>query len=117
MTAPIWLMSSALPCGRPSLMSVRTTSTWSRSASTCAHVAPTLPAPTTVTFRRSLTSTSQLLDDRVGDLARPDGGRVVARRLHVVGDALALADHVRDRALEPFGGLALLEGPQHQHSR
>ena len=43
-------MSSDLPCGTPSTMSTRTTSASSLSAIPCATVAPTLPAPTTVTF-------------------------------------------------------------------
>ena len=41
-------------------------------------------------------------DDRVCDLARPDGGRVVAGRLHVVGHARPLADHAR-RSRAPVG--------------
>ena len=44
------MMSSPLPCGMPSMMSTRTTSASSRSAILCASVAPTFPAPTTVTF-------------------------------------------------------------------
>src|SRR4051794_6355652 len=101
-------MSSALPWGSPSLMSTSTTSAWSRAASTCAHVAPTFPAPTTVIFRRPLILRSlcgrgglELFDQRVRDLARAHGGRVVARALHVVRDALALADQLGDRTLEP----------------
>src|SRR5919197_4616837 len=43
-------MSRALPCGRFGMMSTSTTSAKSRRAISCAHVAPTLPAPTTVTF-------------------------------------------------------------------
>ena len=41
--------SSALPCGRPSTMSTSTTSARPASAMRCAVVAPTLPAPMTVT--------------------------------------------------------------------
>src|SRR5699024_11214899 len=44
-------MSSILPSERPSLMSIRTTSlATSRQAITFAQVAPTAPAPTTVTL-------------------------------------------------------------------
>ena len=43
-------MSSALPCGRPSATSTSTTSATPRVASRNAAVAPTCPAPTTVTF-------------------------------------------------------------------
>ena len=45
-------MSSAFPCGIPSTMSTSTTSQMSLSASRCAVVAPTFPAPMTVTFAR-----------------------------------------------------------------
>ena len=47
----------------------------------------------------------------------PTDGRIVARRLHVVGDVLPLADDLGDRALEAVGRLLLLEVPQHQHPR
>src|SRR3989338_4525876 len=43
-------MSSALPCGIPSMMSVNTTFASPFSRSLCATPAPTKPAPTTVTF-------------------------------------------------------------------
>jgi len=44
-------MSNALPSATPSLISNNTTSSaTSLKANTFAHVAPTLPAPTTVTF-------------------------------------------------------------------
>src|SRR3972149_12093274 len=42
--------SSDLPCGTPSMMSTSATSAKPLSASKCAVVAPTLPAPTTVIF-------------------------------------------------------------------
>src|SRR3972149_1191677 len=44
--------SKPLPCGRPSMMSVKTTSQSSFAPSRCAAVPPTIPAPTTVTFFR-----------------------------------------------------------------
>src|SRR6266436_9974745 len=44
--------SSALPWGTPSTTSIRTTSASSLAAIQCAAVAPTLPAPTMVTFFR-----------------------------------------------------------------
>ena len=47
-------MSSPLPCGSPSTTSTMTTSASSRSAIRWARVAPTLPAPTIVTFLRML---------------------------------------------------------------
>src|SRR5258706_8348578 len=45
------MMSRPLPWGMPSTMSINTTSASSRSAMRWARVAPTLPAPTAVTFR------------------------------------------------------------------
>src|SRR6185436_9163866 len=42
-------MSSAMPCGRPSTMSIRTTSASPRSTIRIAVVCPTNPLPTTVT--------------------------------------------------------------------
>ena len=51
-TAAIWFMSSAMPCGRPSRMSISTTSRASSfEAASCAQVEPTKPAPTTVILR------------------------------------------------------------------
>src|SRR6266478_310223 len=47
---PDSIMSSALPAGGPSKMSVNTTSASSRSTMRCAVVDPTNPPPTTVTF-------------------------------------------------------------------
>src|ERR1039458_6123216 len=44
--------SSALPCGTPSMMSIRTTSASSLAAIQWAAVAPTFPAPTIETFLR-----------------------------------------------------------------
>src|SRR5271169_5534197 len=46
------IMSSALPAGGPSRISVSTTSASSRSTIRCAVVDPTNPPPTTVTFFR-----------------------------------------------------------------
>src|SRR5450755_1687485 len=45
-------MSSPLPCGMPSAMSTNTTSASSLCAMLTAQLAPTLPAPTTVTLLR-----------------------------------------------------------------
>ena len=44
------MMSSDLPCGTPGTMSIRATSASSFSTIRWAAVAPTFPAPTTVTF-------------------------------------------------------------------
>src|ERR1035441_3439538 len=55
-TGPDWSRSSPLPCGTPSTTSTRTTSASSLSAMRTAQFAPTLPAPTTVTFFRKTAS-------------------------------------------------------------
>src|SRR5262245_20689946 len=47
-------MSRAFPCGTPWTISTSTTSASSLSAIRCAAVAPTLPAPSTVTFRLAM---------------------------------------------------------------
>src|SRR5271165_3585587 len=52
--------SSPLPCGTPSIMSMRTTSHNSLAAIQCAAVAPTFPDPTTVTFLRINPSLNKL---------------------------------------------------------
>ena len=46
--------------------------------------------------------------------ARPDRSRVVAGRLHVVGDALALGDHGGDGGFEPLRRVGLAEVVEHQ---
>src|SRR3990170_16911 len=51
-TGPDCMRSSAFPCGIPSTMSTSTTSQKSFSASRCAVLAPTFPAPITVIFFR-----------------------------------------------------------------
>src|SRR3990170_3430657 len=51
-TGPDCIRSSAFPCGIPSTMSTSTTSQKSFSASRCAVLAPTFPAPITVIFFR-----------------------------------------------------------------
>src|SRR2546422_5325071 len=104
------LMSRASPCGSPSTMSMRTTSASPFSTTRIAVVWPTNPLPTMVTRMSSL----KLLDDRVGDLRRADGGRVVAARLHVIGHRLPFGDHGRDGGLQPVRGLRLPQMSEHQ---
>src|SRR5512135_734163 len=71
--------SRPLPWGMPSTMSTRTTSARPASAMRCAVVAPTLPAPITVTLLRAIGVS--VLPDRV-DVDRPG----IADRLgHAVG--------------------------------
>ncbi len=53
-TGPASRRSSPLPCGTPSTTSTITTSASRVSAIRCTRVAPTWPAPTTVTFFRKL---------------------------------------------------------------
>src|SRR5580700_10415311 len=54
--------SSPLPCGTPSMISIRTTSANSLAAIQCAAVAPTFPEPTTVTFLRISSFQRQKID-------------------------------------------------------
>ncbi len=53
-TGPACVISKALPCGMPGTMSTSTTSYAFFSASRCATVPPTFPAPTTVIFGRPI---------------------------------------------------------------
>src|SRR2546429_4627537 len=73
-------------------------------------------SPTRAPPRRSR-GRPELLHQRVGHLARADGGGVVAVRLHVVGERPALADDLRDRALERVGGRRLLHVAEHEDAR
>src|SRR5204862_5492950 len=86
--------SRPLPWGRPSTMSTRTTSARPASAMRWAHVAPTLPAPMTVTLWRGIRIRSPfeldqgramlLVDARAG---RPDRfADAVGKGLEVVGE-------------------------------
>ena len=56
----------------------------------------------------------QSFDDRVRVLGRPDRTRIVARRLEVVGHALAGRDDGRDGALEARGSISLTEVVEHE---
>ncbi len=56
----------------------------------------------------------QPFDDRVCVFGRADGGRVVARRLEVVGHALAVGDDGRDRRFEALRCVALAEVLEHE---
>ena len=60
------------------------------------------------------TRSSEFVDDRVGDLARPNGRRVVSRGLHVVREALTLGDHGGDCGLEPRCCAGLVEMIEHE---
>src|SRR6266545_3705800 len=93
------MRSSALPCGIPSMMSTRTTSHSSLATSQWAQVAPTLPAPTTVTlYRRGIASfLSHVVDDGLAELARTDQPGALHLALEVVGHRLR-----RDGPLHPF---------------
>src|SRR3954451_20176942 len=113
------LMSSARPCGRPSTMSIKTTSARPRWTILIAAVCPTNPLPTTVTRMDAATTPSavELLDHGVRDIGGADGRRIVSRRLHVVRERLPRGDHGGDRGLEAVGGLLLLQVTEHQHAR
>ena len=49
-------------------------------------------------------------DDRVGHLRGADRGRIVAVRLHIVGDILAFGDHRGYRTFQAVGGAIILAG-------
>src|SRR5262245_44660551 len=90
-TGPAWARSSALPCGMPSTMSTSTTSASSFDAIQWAQVAPTLPAPMTVTlFLRGMWLSSRV--------------RLLFRRFFVSSD---VALHVADDRGAELGALDL----------
>src|SRR3984885_11603205 len=112
--------SRPLPCGTPSMMSIRTTSASSFEAIQWAAVAPTFPEPTMVTFLRMNQSfQEELLLGRWADFAnrktilaphrRPRGHRPMTRltdrrmTLHQDGDAHVLDDAVCELAGLYFG--------------
>src|ERR1700760_1378274 len=121
-------MSSALPAGGPSRISVNTTSASSRSTMRCAVVEPTNPPPTTVTFFRLIlfsvylyelcvsalsfsflppaprglfrdSHTLHIFDDRGRERRCADLGRTGHQSLEVVGDFLLL-NRARDAVLD-----------------
>src|SRR5688572_13185945 len=85
-------MSRALPVASSAATSTMTTSASSASAILWAVVAPTLPAPTTVTlYRMEILSVSlQVLDDGFGELGGLEQGGPVHLALEVVGHPLLL---------------------------
>ena len=108
-------MSRPLPCGTPSTMSTRTTSASSLSAMRCAAVAPTLPAPTTVTFDSWNSGmktrwTLHVGDDGVGELRGLQLGRSFHQTRQVVGHLLLL-DRRAERRLDQARRLVPAEYP------
>src|SRR5215472_2254026 len=84
-------MSRPFPCGTPSTTSTRTTSASSLSAMRTAQLAPTFPAPTTVTLFRK---TGSLISGDVTILARFDSEKWCS--VEQVGSEIrftAAADH------------------------
>src|SRR6188472_3431962 len=96
--------SRPLPCGNPSTMSTRTTSARPASAMRWAVVAPTFPAPITVTLLRAMRC------DSLARCGRWDGWAAILRRLGTGRgdrgvDALGIAGEVRDEHLgQGLGG-------------
>src|SRR5580765_4597793 len=92
--------SSALPWGIPSTTSIRTTSASSLAAIQCAAVAPTLPAPTILTFLRmkispwgsvpKIGSALHIPDDARREFARSDLRSSGSLALKVVSHKLLL---------------------------
>src|SRR5437867_3931180 len=86
---PACARSRALPCGTPSMTSMRTTSPSSRSTAYWATEAPTLPAPTTVIFgRRACTCvlSSFISSSRTAGPQPRDVLRLALRLRHVLDD-------------------------------
>src|SRR5881396_3072402 len=86
---PACARSRALPCGTPSMTSMRTTSPSSRSTAYWATEAPTLPAPTTVIFgRRACTCvlSSFISSPRTAGPQPRDVLRLALRLRHVLDD-------------------------------
>src|SRR5688572_27402157 len=95
--------SRPLPWGRPSTMSTSTTSARPASAMRCAVVAPTLPAPMTVTLSRAMPRSSSALagaaDGHLTDIVGADRTRVAHGLAHAVRVGLeVLVEHVGDLA-------------------
>src|SRR3954452_24057216 len=119
------IMSSALPVASSAATSIITTSARSAWAISCAQVAPTLPAPTTVTLYRmrrvsfgslrlSFRSCSDVLDDRRRELGRLQELGAGHLPLEIVGDALLL-DGLGKGGLDGVAGLVPAEPAQHHH--
>src|SRR5213080_2092775 len=96
--------SRPLPCGTPSMMSIRTTSANSFEAIQCAAVAPTFPEPTIVTFlrmvsflHRAQSRSAHVFDDVIRELARRDFGCALHQPLEIVCNFL-----LQDGALHPM---------------
>src|SRR2546422_5059163 len=120
------MMSRPLPCGMPSMMSMRATSPSSRSARRCASVAPTFPAPTTVTFlfmflslRSSAASALnplKIFDDGGGEFRGLQHLGPLHLALEVVRHAL-LPDRSLERRLDAVRGLLPAQIAEHHAAR
>src|SRR6266481_6658184 len=114
---PDSIMSSALPAGGPSKMSVRTTSASSRSTMRCAVVDPTNPPPTTVTFflLMPLLSPIEFFFAITLSFLCPFGLACHGNALHILDDGCskrggAYFCRTRHQALEIVGHAVLLNG-------
>src|SRR5436305_194237 len=109
------IMSSALPVASSAATSTITTSARSAWAISWAQVAPTLPAPTTVTLYRIAGSPkfkSEVLEDRARERRGAEEGRALHLPLKVVGDPLLL-DGPGERLLDGVAGLDPPQPAQH----
>src|SRR5579862_4884348 len=107
-------MSRALPVASSPATSIITTSARSASAIRCAVVAPTLPAPTTVTlYRIKLSFGSEVLENRAGELGGLEQRRILHLPLEVVGDP-PLLDGAAKGVLDRGRGVAPAQ-PAQQH--
>src|SRR5215203_6396159 len=106
-------MSRALPVARSAATSTMTTSASSASAILCAVVAPTLPAPTTVTlYCMENPLRLQVLDDGFGELGSLEQRGPIHLALEVVGHPLLLDGAAQSR-LDAGRRLVPAEPAQH----
>src|SRR5262249_14680432 len=112
-TGPDCIRSSAIPCGLPSITSIRQPSARPSSTLRGAAVSPTSPDPTPApsamvppSFPRP-GARPQLRVDRARHLPRARGRPLVVRLAQVVGHLRAVGDDRGDRLLDARRGLLL----------
>src|SRR3974390_409713 len=127
-TGPDSIMSSALPAGGPSRISVNTTSASSRSTIRCAVVEPTNPPPTTVTFFLLIGCLSlsvmpeiqktelHIRDNSIGKCRSAQLGSSGHQSLQVIGD-LFLLNGFGEACLTQFSRLAPTHEFEHHGTR
>src|ERR1700751_3967416 len=121
--------SRPLPCGTPSMMSIKTTSASSFDAIQCAAVAPTLPEPTMLTFFRMslpLRKIKSLQPQRSQRIRKVREENLFTKRLAIICESFATfaiksflygrqhaSSHIFDNVVCELAG-ADLRGTRHQ---